>query len=227
MAPGLVFSPAVPTVAAPTLDAASIHLWRIRHALSEGRAPLIGLLAAYTGLAPEAIGLVEAAGGKPRFSAATLRRIPSAPARTLEFNWSHSGDYALIALALALPVGVDIEHLRPRLRALEIAQRFFDPAEAAAMGALDRPALDRAFIALWCAKEALLKARGKGLAFGLARVAFAPSAGGAWRPRAIDAALGGTRGWRLVQFEAAPSYRGALAWRGEPRSVHTFRLAAV
>lgn len=226
MAQGLVFSTAIPAVAARALDTGSIHLWRIRHALSEGRAPLIGVLAAYTGLDPDAIELVDAEGGKPRLSAATQRRMPAAAARAIEFNWSHSGDYALIALSLALPLGVDIEHRRPRLRALEIAQRFFAPAEAEALGALDPSTLDRAFIALWCAKEALLKARGKGLAFGLTRVAFAPSPGGAWQPLAIDAALGGTCGWRLMQFEAAAGYRGALAWRGDARSVRAFRPSA-
>ncbi|HEU0277470.1 MAG TPA: 4'-phosphopantetheinyl transferase superfamily protein [Rhodanobacteraceae bacterium] len=227
MTQALAFSPATPAAVAGSLDDAAIHLWRFRYALSEGRAPFIALIAAYLDLAPEAVELVDAAGGKPRLTDATLVRIRSSDARSIEFNWSHSGGFALIALARALPLGVDIERIRVHLRALEIARRFFGATEAEAIAALDARARDRAFIALWCAKEAVLKAQGKGLAFGLARVAFAPSAGGCgWQPLAIDAALGGTASWQLAGFEPISGYRGALAWRGAPRAVHAYVLEA-
>jgi 4'-phosphopantetheinyl transferase len=221
----LVFSAAIPAAVARSLDEATIHLWRFRYARHEGRAPFIALLAAYAGLHPSGVTLVDAEGGKPYFSEATLGRMRTAEARTLRFNWSHSGDYALIALAYGQPLGVDIEHVRARLRALELARRFFDPAEADALAALDVARVGTAFIALWCAKEAVLKAGGRGLAFGLERVAFLPAAGGlAWRPHRIDAALGGAQGWSLTQFAPTPRYRGALAWYGPARAVRAFQL---
>ncbi len=224
MTQAVVFANAVPADAARALDDTSIHLWRIRYARSEGRVPLARLLAAYLGRPPADVTLVDAAGGKPRLAGATRLRGAVDGAPSLEFNWSHSGRYALVAVARAVPLGVDIEHVRPRLRALELAQRFFAPPEAVALGAIGADARDAAFIALWCAKEAVLKARGEGLAFGLARVAFAPGSEGAWRPLAIDAALGGTVGWQVMQFSAAARYRGAVAWRGAPRRLRAFQL---
>jgi 4'-phosphopantetheinyl transferase len=83
---------------------------------------------------------------------------------SLHFNLSHSGDYALIAIASDAEVGVDIEQHRERVSWNEIAVRFFTKREVAVMrGEAD-------FFRFWVMKEAVLKAAGKGLAGGLANV---------------------------------------------------------
>src|SRR3546814_6405959 len=66
------------------------------------------------------------------------------------------------ALPIWIVPGIDLERQRPRARALEIAERYFSADEAAALAAL--PAADRsvAFLELWTAKEAVLKALGRG-----------------------------------------------------------------
>lgn len=212
----LVFAATAPETAATRLDAGGIHLWRIPYALSQGRAPLLALLAAYLDTPTTELVLAENPHGKPRLAA-------SVSDRELEFNWSHSGDYALVALARDCQLGVDIERLGKNLRAFEIAQRFFDPAEAEALARLESQALDAAFIALWCAKEAILKESGEGLSFGLARLAFRQGAGDAWSLTRVDPALGVRGDWHLEGFAPAPGYRGALAWRGGPREVVALR----
>src|SRR3546814_6516543 len=63
--------------------------------------------------------------------------------------------------------GADLELLRPRPRALALAERFFVRSETGALLALPAEAREAAFVRLWCAKEAVLKAHGRGLAFGL------------------------------------------------------------
>ena len=80
--------------------------------------------------------------------------------------------------------------------ALRIARRYFADDEVAALAALADVARDDAFLRLWCAKEAVLKAHGHGLAFGLHRLAFDATA---TAPRLLrcDPALGAASDWRL------------------------------
>jgi len=71
---------------------------------------------------------------------------------------------------------------------------------------------ERAFLRLWCAKEAVLKAHGHGLAFGLHRLEFADIQG-RLHLQACDPALGRAEHWSLQEIAPAPGYLGALAWR--------------
>lgn len=210
------FVKAVPETVAARLEEDSIHLWRIPYAFSRGRSPLLALLAAYLGVPAASIALDEDARGKPRLAHGVAGRDTL---QHLEFNWSHSGDFALVALAREQGLGVDIERLGKNLRSLEIARRFFDPVEADSLASLDPGTRDHAFMGLWCAKEAVLKAVGEGLSFGLARLAFTWQAGAEWTLARVDPALGRTIDWQLVGFKAAPGYHGALAWRGKPLKI--------
>ncbi|TAN05642.1 MAG: 4'-phosphopantetheinyl transferase superfamily protein [Rhodanobacteraceae bacterium] len=217
----LVFARADPHAAAARLDAGSIHLWRIAYDRDQRRTPLLRMLAAYLGVALSAIELCEGAHGKPLLPA----RHAGGTAGPLQFNWSHSGNYALIALARNIELGVDIERIGKPRRALEIAGRFFAPGESAALAALGAVARKPAFTGLWCAKEAVLKAVGAGLSFGLERVAFAHLGGAEWELAGVDPRLGEPGAWQVPGFAAAPAYRGALAWCGAPRAVFAFEPA--
>ena len=88
-----------------------------------------------------------------------------------------------------------------RLPALRIARRYFADDEVAALTALADAARDDAFLRLWCAKEAVLKAHGHGLSFGLHRLAFDPADAS---PRLLrcDPALGAAADWRLHALDA-------------------------
>jgi 4'-phosphopantetheinyl transferase len=221
MSPQLDFVEAIPGEVAPRLDEGRlVHLWRIPYAASQRRAPLVALLARYLGIPESDVTLDEDSRGKPYLANPARAKGSAAP---LEFNWSHSGDYALIALSRCGAVGVDIERLGKNLRAIEIARRFFDAGEADALAGLDPDFRDRAFIGLWCAKEAVLKEAGEGLSFGLSRLAFTHVAGADWRLAKVDPALGEVRDWQLSGFDPASGYRGSVAWRGAPRGILTFQ----
>jgi 4'-phosphopantetheinyl transferase len=146
--------------------------------------------------------------GRPRFAA-----TPTSGAG-VDAGWSHSGDGLLLAFARGAVLGVDMEFERPRPNALAIARRHFAPAEVAWLEA--QPADGPAFLRLWCAKEAVLKAHGRGLAFGLHRLAFAERDGALVLADA-DAALGDPAAWSLREFVPHPGYRAALAWRAAAR----------
>lgn len=216
------FVAVAPRAVAARLDLASVHLWRIRRDPAAGRAPLRALLSAYLDIPAAAIELRTGVGGKPQLAA---DKCSAATRPQLDFNWSHSGGFALVAIARGQPLGVDIEHLARNPQVMELARRFFHPDEAAALAALAPRARKRAFLAVWCAKEAVLKAAGTGLSFGLARLAFEPAGDGDWRLTGMDPELGPAGAWQLAGFRAAPDYRGALAWRGPARTVHAFTRA--
>ncbi|MCJ0826409.1 4'-phosphopantetheinyl transferase superfamily protein [Luteimonas sp. 50] len=153
--------------------------------------------------APQAIPLLRDLHGRPR-----LALSPDA-----DVGWSHSGEGLLLAFGRGMTVGVDLERERPRPRALDLARRFFDLSEAQWLEAqVDEGTRAAAFVRLWCAKEAVLKAHGRGLAFGLHRLVFAER-DGVLRLVHGDPALGAASQWQLREFVPHPGYRAALAWR--------------
>lgn len=143
-------------------------------------------------IAPAEVALAVGEHGKPHLVATA----------GTEFNLSHSGGLALVALA-AGPVGVDVEELAPRRTDLaRIARRVLDPATAAGIEAADpqlRPAL---FFPAWVRHEARLKCAGGG--FG-----GPPPAG----PVAV------------ADLDLGPGYAGAVAIPGgRPPAVRLYEL---
>lgn len=135
-----------------------------------------------------------------------------APHAGVDVNWSHSGDGLLMAYGTGVRLGVDLETLRPRPRALALARRFFTAREADLLATLPGAAREHAFTRLWCAKEAVLKAHGYGLAFGLDRLRF-ELRDDAWQLVACDPALGAPADWTLHAFAPGPGYLATVAWR--------------
>ena len=150
--------------------------------------------------------------GKPELSA----EASSIPIR---FNLAHSHCLALFAFVLNCDIGVDIEFMQRDIAMDDIAERFFSPNEKAALDRLPSDMKRKGFFTCWARKEALLKANGKGLSFGLERVevsvdpelsASVLRIGGSEK----DASL-----WSLNDLPAAPDYAAALAVNG-----HGFNL---
>jgi len=154
----------------------------------------------------DALALWRDAHGRPHLGEAHAGR---------DANWSHSGERLLVALARGARIGADIEWLRPRPSAMTLARRFFTPREAAQLAELPHDTAERWFVRLWCAKEAVLKAHGRGIAFGLERLEFTLDGEG-WTLHACDPALGAPGDWTLHAFAPAPDYLATLAWRPLP-----------
>ena len=93
---------------------------------------------------------------------------PLLPESPIQFNLSHSGDYALIALSDAL-VGIDIERHKPAKDVLAIAQRYFTSAEYLYIKDQDDQNNISTFYDIWSMKEAYVKALGEGIAYGFNR----------------------------------------------------------
>ncbi|MDG2990040.1 4'-phosphopantetheinyl transferase superfamily protein [Candidatus Synechococcus calcipolaris G9] len=88
---------------------------------------------------------------------------PYLPQFPLEFNWSHSGNLALLAVTHLAPLGIDLEILRPSRYRRAIAQRFFSPEEQSYLERAPLAQADQRFLSLWTRYEAEMKARGRGI----------------------------------------------------------------
>jgi len=109
------------------------------------------LLARYQGLEPSAIAFERGTHGKPRVAG-------------LRHNLAHADDVALLAVSLDVELGVDLERYDAAIDPDQLARLVLAPAEA---HCVER----RAFLRVWCRKEACLKATGVGLLDDLTSVA--------------------------------------------------------
>jgi len=205
-----------PAQLAAELGDEEIHVWRLAYDHHQGRGPLLAMLGAYLGMPAASVALETLEHGRPV--------LAGAPRDALSFNWSHSHDQALIALARGVLPGVDLERLRAHPKAVPIARRYFSADETTALEALPENQRDRAFLELWTAKEAVLKALGRGLAFGLHRLSIA---GPSNLP--VLHRLDGHEAnqWQLHRLILDDQHVGTLAWQGKPRRVRQWTLAAI
>ena len=210
------FRPAEPARAAASLDSGRVHVWRLPYRVDQRRQPFRVLIAAYLGVPVDRIVFRDAPGGRPAIVA---------PDTDLDVNWSHSGGHAVMAVARSLPpLGVDYEVARPRPRARALARRFFHPQEFADLSQQADACLESAFLKLWTAKEAVLKALGEGLRFGLDRVVFRFD-GEDIVPSRFCAAAGDATQWTLRRLDDSLGHV-SVAWRGPPRTVEWLSWSA-
>ncbi len=121
------------------------------------------ILGSYLGCPGRDLKLVRTERGKPMLGE---RHASSA----LTFNLSHTGEWLAVVVGHDCPLGVDIEIERSMPRAEALARRYFPGTEADALSGLDEPFRSRTFLQHWTAREALVKARGCGLADTMNRI---------------------------------------------------------
>jgi 4'-phosphopantetheinyl transferase len=132
-----------------------------------------------------------------------------AVASALEFNLTHSGELALIALSCRGAVGVDIESLARRPFDLQpIARRVLSAPEQEWLAGTAEHSRAGSFLQLWACKEAVSKAVGGGFATGFAHIRIEPDRLTPGQPQEVHAAGGR---WRLHILTPGEGYVGALA----------------
>jgi 4'-phosphopantetheinyl transferase len=173
--------------------AARFHFEKDRQRFTLCRAWLRCILGGRLEVPPQAVVLRPGSHGKPAVDG------------PWQFNLSHSGMWALCAVARGLPVGVDIEAHREMADAEDLAGRFFTPDEAQLVRAGDRR--ERRFFTVWTRKEAFVKANGTGFHTD---------------PRGFTAGLDaqfiedrGGRRWGIRNLELVQGHAAALCAPGE------------
>ena len=108
-----------------------------------------------------------------------------------------------------------MELVRPFPGAEGVAERFFAPAEHAALLALPATERRQGFFNAWTRKEAYLKATGEGLQREPAEVEVALAPGETAQSYRLGGDAGAAERWSLVDLRPAPDYAGALVAAGQ------------
>jgi 4'-phosphopantetheinyl transferase len=170
---------------------------RDRRNFAVARGAMRQILSRYLGADPRRLTFTKGPFGKPSLRDPKLR-----------FNLSHSGGWALLAVASGREVGVDIEEIRAIDDAVTIAARYFSPAESRKLREVLGSAVGEvAFFNCWTRKEAFIKAIGHGLSHPLDtfEVTFLPNEEVELR---LDA--GAARQWLLSVLHVSAHYSAAL-----------------
>lgn len=178
---------------------------RVRFAISH--VATRDILSRYVRANPRVIRFRNNAFGKPELS-------PDFNLPGISFNLSHSGNWAILALAHSIAIGIDIEEVHSDFLPLEVAQHFFSELEVRVLSALSESERMYAFFECWTRKEAYLKARGGGLAIPLG--SFDVSFGIGQKPLllAVRPECEDKRQWTLYDCEVDEGYKAALIAEG-------------
>jgi len=130
------------------------HFARHQRRFTVARSVMRLILARYLNVNPEELEFGYNPQGKPFLS--------NAP--TLQFNLSHAGDWALLAVGSGAPLGIDLEFFSARPYE-GIGSHIFSARENQSLQQLPASLKPLGFFHLWAQKEALIKACGLGLSY--------------------------------------------------------------
>jgi 4'-phosphopantetheinyl transferase len=152
--------------------------------------------------------------------------IANAAARDarLTFNVSHTHSMIVLGVARSRALGVDVENVRAREVSLDIADRYFAPAEVADLALVPADQQQERFFEYWTFKESYIKARGMGLSLPLGKFSFHYPTERAV-DITIDADLADAKQWQFWQFRPRAEYLAAICAErvGDQQPVLTVR----
>jgi 4'-phosphopantetheinyl transferase len=134
----------------------------------------------------------------------------------LQFNLSHSGSLAVLAVAGARAVGVDIEQLNRRVDIEAVARRQFTDAECRLIAEADQAQVSSLFFTLWVRKEAVIKAAGTGFSVATRTIEVGLDERASFQGRT----------WIVKSFDVAEGYAAAVAVEDVHRPVSVPAAAA-
>jgi len=181
-----------------------------------GRSALRSLLGRYLDEAPQALVFRYGPHGKPALARGASDAV-------LTFNFSHSKDLALLAVAAGREVGIDIEHLHRDISVDSFARHILCENEAAALQRLPAERHKQALLTAWTRKEAYVKALGVGLARSLNSVSAGIGDVDETAVHHLEDADGRPRLWTFIPLAVHPDYLACLASPGSdwtPRCFH-------
>lgn len=221
----LVVAPAIIQTLRPLLStdeltrADRFYFEKDRHRFIVARGVLRILLGRYLTIPPEQLRFSYNQYGKPSLDL---------PLRTpiLQFNISHSQDFALLAFTYDRFVGVDIEYMRA-IEYEQLAAHSFSPHEQATLQALPLSLRHQGFYNCWTRKEAYIKARGRGLSLPLDSFDVSLRPGEDVQLLASREDRREVERWSLQALTPPATYAGALAVEGRDWQLKQWRWAFV
>ena len=180
------------------------HFPKHRRRFIAARGILRHLLGNYIQLSPNIIEFEYGDRGKPRLAT-------SVADSSLQFNVSHSEEYALYGFTHHHLIGVDLEYLREMKDAVKLAERFFSPREFKLLTSYASEQQREVFFKLWTAKESYLKAIGTGLTNSLASIDISFDQAGNPKLLAIEEDLEATANWVMYPCVPETNYVATVA----------------
>lgn len=171
----------------------------LKNRFTVGRGKLRKILASYTvGIAPENLLFNTNQFGKPYLC----------DFDSICFNFTHSEDIAMLAVANNREVGIDLEkHTNIDINA--VANRIFSEHEMAKLQILPDETRIQFFLKIWVRKEAYVKALGKGLSYPIKD--FSVSTDFFDEDALIsDQHLSTSKGWKITDISCPANYYAAL-----------------
>lgn len=178
-----------------------------------GHAALREILSRYLSLPAKSISFCNNEYGKPEIE---KRLNPN----NLQFNLSHSGDWALIAVTIGRRVGVDVEQIRPDVECLSLARSYFSKSEYQSLLPLEEKACRRSFFACWTRKEAFIKAIGEGLSFPLSEFSVTISPDDPPALEVIENSAYSISDWTFATCSPGQEYFGTVVYEKTPCTVN-------
>lgn len=192
--------------------AARFHFRRDAMRWIVARATLREVLGRCLRTEPSAIAFTYGKNGKPALAEAT-------GGADLQFSVAHSADLAAYAVAVGVPVGVDVERLRPIDELETIAERTFSQRECAVLRALPAELRPAGFFSCWTRKEAYIKVLGEGLSYPLQRFSVSLEPGVPARLEAVADAPAHVQTWTIEALPLGPGFAGAVVVATRPARV--------
>jgi 4'-phosphopantetheinyl transferase len=182
------------------------HFERDRQSFLVTRALVRTVLSRYAEAEPRAWQFIPNRYGRPEIAAPD--GVPP-----LRFNVSHTKGLVVCLVALDREIGVDVEPVDRAAPELSLAERYFAPAEVAALRRLSAREFSQAFLDFWTLKEAYIKARGMGLALPLSDFAFHLGAEGAIHISFTPNIPDDPASWQFTRFVLEGRHKVAAALR--------------
>ena len=134
--------------------------------------------------------------------------------KTLEFNMSHSHEFALFAVACNRQVGVDLEHIYSFSETDSLANRILSKREKSAWQKYSMNERLNTLFRYWTCKEAYVKAAGVGLALPLEKIQISAMPGSEARLISINRSTREASRWSLQELNPVPGFAAALVVEG-------------
>lgn len=167
---------------------------------------------------PADLGFVRTPQGKPKLQS-------PANGTDLQFSVSHAHRFGLIGLARGTPLGVDVESRRPERPVGRLAGRFFTDREATRLRSLSERSRHDAFLTIWTAKEALIKAQGETVPRALQNHELALFDDGSVSLMRIHGDAARAADWRLDTVRLGTGHMAAVAVEDPQAEIRWQRLS--
>ena len=179
-----------------------------------GRSALRRLLGTYLGALPQTLVFRYGPHGKPALDRAASDAV-------IRFNFSHSEDLALLAVAVEREVGIDIEYRHRDISVAPFSRHVLSENETAALQRFPAERRQQALLTAWTRKEAYVKALGEGLSRSLTSFS-AGIADDAPAVRQLEDANGEPRSWKFTPLAVHPDYLACVAAPGSDWTLRCF-----